>query len=407
MNVEPVAAVFGDEAVDQRHLGTQIDEPPRQVRADKAQPAGNQDSRPEKRPVSSCAALPCDSGPAERGDFHSQAARDLPIRLTLKLTLRGRRTLQHAAGQRPQSPQTDSQSVSGLAPSQFLTNDAFRFAGQFGKDRVRRGRPRAAGQVEGEAVLLVGSRRSPSRAASPASKTARRRETYSNRSFRPSRERTATRWTAARSALLEARGLFGRHSQRTTDVEVAQPKLGPIHGRQHRGELVFALVSVDDPRLELDGQHAKAQGLAQALKQPQIGPLRIAFEPVDAGHAGVLESLGQADAGDPDGSLDVEQAGETPMRQSSRLGSQPARAVRRAGQMELGVVTSSAAAAARNNMQSAIAGRLVMHGLHLPGCRDRRRYRSNMGPRPARPMGTPRGADFDQNGRLSLKFRSG
>ena len=39
LDVEPVAAVFRHQAVDQRDLGAQIDQPPGQVRTDKPQAA--------------------------------------------------------------------------------------------------------------------------------------------------------------------------------------------------------------------------------------------------------------------------------------------------------------------------------------------------------------------------------
>ena len=48
VNIEAVAAVLGHEAVDQRDRGSQADEPPREVRADKAKSARDQDLRPRK-----------------------------------------------------------------------------------------------------------------------------------------------------------------------------------------------------------------------------------------------------------------------------------------------------------------------------------------------------------------------
>ena len=41
-HIEKIAAVFGDQAVDQGQLGTVSQEPLRQVRADESQPAGDQ-----------------------------------------------------------------------------------------------------------------------------------------------------------------------------------------------------------------------------------------------------------------------------------------------------------------------------------------------------------------------------
>src|SRR5580700_341720 len=48
VDIEAVATVFGHEAVDQRDRSSQVDEPPREVRADKAKSARDQDLRPRK-----------------------------------------------------------------------------------------------------------------------------------------------------------------------------------------------------------------------------------------------------------------------------------------------------------------------------------------------------------------------
>ena len=46
VDVEQVAAVVGDERIDEQHVGAELDQPPREIAADEAEAAGDETARP-------------------------------------------------------------------------------------------------------------------------------------------------------------------------------------------------------------------------------------------------------------------------------------------------------------------------------------------------------------------------
>src|SRR5437667_457918 len=104
-------------------------------------------------------------------------------------------------------------------------------------------------------------------------------------------------------------------TRRSLDLEIRHPEAQPVHVVHDVGELVLALVGVDDSRLEIGDNDAVDELLAETREQAQVGALRIGLEPVHPPKAELREHVDQAHASQ---AANVRSAAATRSTSSSR-----------------------------------------------------------------------------------------
>ena len=69
-------------------------------------------------------------------------------------------------------------------------------------------------------------------------------------------------------------------SRAALNTHARGPETSLVHETHEVDEFVLALVGVDDPRLEFGDDYLLEDPWPEALKQTEIGPLRVDLEPI-------------------------------------------------------------------------------------------------------------------------------